>query len=198
MASKIAIVNKGLAHAAQSPISSLDEQSMIAEFIDTIYQTELLSALADHTWNFAREFAVLNRLVAVSVHQDTPQYQLPADHIRTVNVEVDGKPDVEFRQSRDKLLIGGAGTSSKVILEYVTSNVDETAFSPHFVEVLAMRLGARVALSVARDKELAGDLMREREQLILPRVRSIDSQQVTSRRLPRGNMKAVRRGARRG
>ena len=196
MATMIEIVNSGLAHAAQSPIASLDQESMVADFISTIYDVEMKAALADHTWRFAREFATLNRLEALSLNKDMPQYQLPSDHVRTVGITVDGVEFANFEQSRTKLLVPGASTSTVVVLEYITENVDETDFPPHFVEVLAMLLGVRVARSVARNAELAADITKERENVILPRARSTDTQQAVTRQLRRSRILSVRRGAR--
>ena len=196
MATKIEIVNKGLAHAAQARISALDEETMVADFISTIYETEKDAALADHTWRWAREFATLNRLDDLSINDDMPQYQLPADHIRTIGLKVGGVQTPRFERTRNVLLVPGAGESSEVVLEYVTSDVDETDFPPHFVEILALRLGTRVALSIARDKELAKDLTIERENIAMPRARTSDSQQAGTKNLRRSKIASARRGAR--
>lgn len=196
MSTKIEIVNMGLAHAAQSPIASLEQSSMVANFISTIYTVEMEAALADHTWRFAREFAQLNRLAALSAHQSYPQYQLPADWVRTVGLELDGVQCRSFEQSRDKLLVPAASESTVAVLEYITSNVSEPLFPPHFVEILGLRLGIRVALSVARDKALAADLRTDLENIKLPKARTVDSQQGRTQRAGTSALLARMRGAR--
>lgn len=196
MSTKLEIVNVGLAHASQSPITALDEESVPASFIETIYGTELKAALADHTWRFAREFVTLNRLASLNA-RSIPQYQLPGDWVRTVGIEVGGVPTADFDQSRDKLLIEGTTEDSAVSLEYITDNIAETIFPAHFVEAFAMRLGIRFSRSIARNDTLADRLAGEHANLVLPRVRSIDSQQGGTKMLRRSRITSIRKGARR-
>jgi hypothetical protein len=194
MSTKIEIVNAALAHAGQKSLASLTAQTPEADFIDRIYTVKLKEALALHSWRFAREFVQLNRLAALSVSKSLPQYQLPNDHIRTIGVQVDGVDFFDFEQSKDKLLIGGAGENSVVILEYTTSNISETSLGAHFVPVLALLLGSACALSLARDRELAGDLYSDMSRMALPVARSIDSQQGRTKSLRRSRLTNAHRG----
>lgn len=194
MSTKIEIANAALAHAGQGSISSLSSDTAEADFINRIYTIKLREALALHSWRFARQFVQLSRLTALSISKSLPQYQLPTDHVRTVGLQVDGVDFHDFEQTTDKLLVGAAGESSVVVLEYTTAAVTESSLGAHFVPIFSLLLGSACALSLARDRELAGDLYSDMYKIGLPIARSIDSQQGRTKSLRRSRLINAHRG----
>jgi len=196
MASKLEIVNLALAHAGEDPISALDEESPQADFIDRVYRSELDNALATYPWRFAKRLAELNRLADLSIRNDTPQYQLPADWCRIISLEINGTSVTDFDQIGDVLLVPWAGTDSTVVLEYVTKDVSEGKMPGHFVTVFSLLLGARCAQGLGRDLDQALSLRKEVESIQKPQARTTDAQQGKTRTLRRSRIHSVRRGAR--
>lgn len=197
MATKLEIVNAGLARAGIAALASLSVNKAEADFINRVWQSEVESLLSEHPWRFARRFTALSRLEAASANRSLPQYQLPTNHIRTVGVTVDDVQETSIEQTEDKLLVPSAGESSTVVLEYVISDVAETKFPAHFHKVLSYRLGAAAALSLRRDGDLADRIEQRIEAVHLPRARTSDSQQGTTQNLRRSKLISAHRGARR-
>lgn len=72
------------------------------------------------------------------------------------------------------------GDKYKVLnVEYVKVLTDPDDWSVHLAEAIAMNLAIKISVSLTNDTSMKNSLIGELEQLIMPKARSVDSQQGT-------------------
>ncbi len=134
--------------------------------------------LESHPWRFARKRA------AVGADGDTPewgydlQYAVPADFLRLLSIEnYDGDYEVE----------GGfilTDAEAPLNIRYLAKIEDAGVFSPTFVDALATRWAAEMAMTVTKSSKQQQDLITMYEKVCLPRARRVEHFGAVSRREP--------------
>lgn len=143
-ASKISICNSALARIGAPPIAALEEDSKRARTCGVVYGQVLDEVLAEHAWPFALIRASLARLADAPVYGYRYAYQLPGDFVSLVDLEAG--PAVDYQIEGDQILTD----AEAVRLRYVRRVTDPARFPPSFVDVLATRLAAELALPITR------------------------------------------------
>lgn len=169
MASVVGIVNSGLIKVGADTITSLTDDSPEARAANAQYEKLRDEVLRAHPWNFAVTRASLARLAEAPAFGFAYQYQLPADCLRVLAMnlgrarfEIEGRRLLTDEESAD--------------IVYIARITDPNAFDAMFREALAYRIAADLAYPLANSTTLAGTMMQlYRDALAL--ARAIDGQE---------------------
>ena len=144
--SKVEIANMALVGLRASPINSFEDEKTEARVVNTLWNTVRRSELSKHPWNFAIKRGVLSRLSAAPVFGYKYQYQLPADHLRTIRIE----ENVDFREEGRRVLTN----AEEVLIKYVYDNTDTATWTASFDDLVAARLRLELAYNLSADKNM--------------------------------------------
>lgn len=172
--SSVAIANMALGHvASRVTIESFTEQSVEAGQVNLWYDISRLQTLEVFNWSFAR------RRITLAVHGDdapegiwTFRYSVPEDTVIMRGLEnplgktADPIP-FEIEQNLD-----GNGKTLVTDLEeavgiYTFDLEDPSMFSPHFIQMLSLKLGSNIAFSMSGKRQLRIDLLQWYNALLL-------------------------------
>lgn len=153
MAAKVDIFNAALLLIGGKTVD--DPDGAAAANISAIYAVTRDATLRLHTWNFAQARAVIAEEAAGPDFGFTYQYLLPADPYCLKARTIDNDPKLLFKVEGRNLLTDESGPINLLFTARVT---DTESFDPLFVEVLELRLAAKLAYSKAATRSLAADL----------------------------------------
>jgi len=160
-------------------IQSFSEGTAEADVVDAIYEDIARAALTNTRWRFATNQAQLSRLEAAPTSRFDSAYQLPNDLIMLSAVTVVDEP-ISYDTYGDKVFCD-ANENDIVVADYIY-RADEANWPPYFTIAVELQVAAMLAISVARDSQLAS-LMEQKGELQMSRARRLDSQQQTTRKL---------------
>lgn len=162
MASQVDIYNYALGSIGQSEtVASLTEKSKAQIVCTQFYELARDTVLADFPWPFATKTATLALLTNQSANYSYT-YQYPVDCLRAnfiVAAGMDVQPD-EKLQPRWETAYGLNGqviltNQAAAVLSYVTRVTDVGRFPILFVETLALKLGALIAMPMTNTRAIA-------------------------------------------
>jgi hypothetical protein len=171
------------------PIQSFSEGTTEADVVDAMYEDIARAALTNTRWRFATNQAQLSRLEAAPTGRFDAAYQLPNDLIMLSAVTIGDEP-IMYDTYGDKVYCD-ATENDVVIADYIY-RADESNWPPYFTIAVEFQVAAMLAISVARDAQLAS-LMEQKGELQMSRARRLDSQQQTTRKLNTSRFIAQRR-----
>ena len=154
MNSIISICNKGLRYLGGTPISSLEEESLGAQLCSQFYPEIRDEVLESHHWSFAARYILLPRLPEAPPFGFAHAYQLPADCLRICSLE--GGSAFEVVEGR-KLYTDSAPAEAVVTVQVT----DPMRFSAQFVEVVARKLAAELAVPLMNSTKLEKTMMQK-------------------------------------
>lgn len=138
-ASVVGIINYALDMLGQSPINSIDDDTVAARMAKRVYPFVLDSMLVEHDWKEARERVELAQLATTPAWGYAYEYQLPSDFIRLLSIDtVDGAYEISGLKVRTDL--------STVKIVYVKRLEDPATMSAGFKDALAARLAAEMSV----------------------------------------------------
>jgi len=191
MASEVGICNAALRKIGASTITSLNQGTKNANFMNDIYAEKRDALLEMHPWNFAVKSVKLAQLSTTPVVKFDYAYALPDDFIRAISVhdsdEGVGIVDHKFRNNMVEC------SASEVWLVYVAQITDPNSFSPLFREVFAAFLAIEAATGIA-ESNTKREMMVAEFQRALRRARSSDAMADLPDRLPAGSWLTNRTG----
>lgn len=170
-------------------IQSFSDGTAEASVCEAMYEDVARSALTNSRWRFATDQSVLVRLSSAPTGRWTGAYQLPSDLIMLSAVTVQEVP-IEYDLYGSKVFCDEP-ESSTLIADYVF-RADESNWPPYFVIAVEYMMAAVLAVSVARDSQLAS-LMEQKADLQMRQARRLHSQQQTTRKLNTSRFIAERR-----
>lgn len=174
MASQIDIFNMALSHiGATATVQDLNERSAERIICSRFYETtrDALLAYKSCPWSFATKFEPLAEI-------GSPQepwayrYALPNDCITAMYIAQDiGNNLRDDQQIPFQIINSGTGRAlltdqPTASLCYVSRIVEAERFSSPFVEAMAMRLAAFIAMPIAKSANMRDEVMNMAEQLI--------------------------------
>jgi len=143
-ASKVSICNAALDRIGAPPIAALDEDTKRARTMAVVYDLVLDLVLAEAAWPFALKRASLARSADAPAYGYAYAYQLPTDFISLESM-ADG-PGLDYQIEGNQIVTD----AESVRLRYVRRVADPNLFPPSFVDLLALRLAAEIALTITR------------------------------------------------
>jgi hypothetical protein len=172
-----------------SAISSFTDGTVEADVCDAMYEDVARASLTNTRWRFATNQSTLARLVNPPTGRFDAAYQLPANMLMLNALTVNDMP-IEYDIYGDKAFCD-ADPNDTVIADFIF-RADEANWPPYFTIAVEFAMAGVLAISVARDPQLAG-LMEQKANLYMMQARRLDSQQQTTRKLNTSRFIAQRR-----
>ena len=160
-------------------ITTTSDDTVSARAAVAVYTEILDEVLMEHAWSFAQKRVALAELGTDPVWEDdgmTVAYGIPTDMLKLNYVNT---PSATIRVESVGIL---SDTSGLEIL-YTYRATDTTKYSTMFVTALATRLAAELAFGLTNSKTAMEYLMKEYEDIRLPRAIAADSQQGSPRQM---------------
>lgn len=150
---KIQILSDALSYLGENPITSIDLSNRLVNALNSVYERELRTLLAENELRFAVKQIELSKLTTETPVINTYDYiyELPGDYIKLIylyphNIDYNIYDGNKIYTNADKLY-----------MEYV-SRIDESKFSDTFSLYFASKLAWRVAASTLQNAELAEEI----------------------------------------
>ena len=170
MASAVQICNLALAKIGEEQITSLTDNSKAARRCNLVYEPMRDVVLRSHLWNFAIKRVALATSGDAPAYEYTTKFALPTDFLRLVDTNL--LPESEYKVE-GKFILAHASTLS---IRYVSQVTDPNEFDWLFIESLAARMAAELAISLTDNRQLFVDLFNLYQGKIAE-ARSIDAQE---------------------
>lgn len=171
--SDIQVCNMALLKFGELTVTSItsptNKQERACAILYPILRDELVSA---HPWNFAMARADISAQVTTTPSfQWDYAYTLPSDCLRVW--ELYGT-DAEWVSENGQLL---TNQDAEIYIRYVKQVTTPGKFSPPFVNCLATRLGAELAIKLAGEegKQIRLSLLQELNQILLPAAYALNA-----------------------
>lgn len=137
--SVVSIVNAALDYLGQTPITSIDENSLGARVMQRSYDRSRDAVLRAYPWNCAMGRAVLAAETTAPAWGFAVQYPLPVDCLRVLEILDDVTLDIPWRVEGRRIL---TDQPAPLKIRYVRQITDPSEFDPLVADVLAVRLAA--------------------------------------------------------
>jgi hypothetical protein len=188
MVSEVSICNQALGWLGERPITSLSDASQNANICRDNYPFLRDAVLEERMWTFATARAV-STVADLSEWGDLYEHPLPLEWLAVYRVyqSADGMP-VNWSREGEYVLAG----SSKVYMWGVKRVTDTGKFSQLFVQALAARLAADLAMPLTEDRRKQADAW-ALYQRKLAEAAARDGQQGSNERLRTSALVNVRR-----
>jgi hypothetical protein len=172
-----------------SPIASFEDGTAEADTCEAMYEDVARASLTNTRWRFATNQSLLTRVVTPPIGRFSAAYQLPSTMLMLNALTVNDMP-IEYDIYGDKAYCDAA-PNDDVIADYIFRTV-EANWPAYFTIAVEFSMAAILAVSVARDPQLAS-LMEQKASLYMMQARRLDSQQQTTRKLNTSRFIAQRR-----
>jgi hypothetical protein len=172
-----------------SPIASFEDGTAEADTCEAMYEDVARACLTNTRWRFATNQSVLTRLSTAPTGRFDAAYQLPATMLMLNAITVNDFP-IEYDLYGDKAYCNAVPTD--VVIADFIFRAQEANWPAYFTIGVEFSMAAILAVSVARDPQLAS-LMEQKSNLYMMQARRLDSQQQTTRKLYTSRFIAQRR-----
>lgn len=162
------ICNLALAQIPQAKITSLNENSLAAQWTLPAYPQALGEMLEKHKWRFARRWATLAAVENDQAQQWRHAYALPSDMVgEPVSLMLDpakvagycgpaAGDDVAYDISGDTLYC----YLPSARLRYTSGEIEPAKFPATFRYALALEIASRVVMPILKSSSRQGDLIK--------------------------------------
>jgi hypothetical protein len=172
-ATETTICNQALSKLGARRIIDLTEESAEARACRLHYVETRDEVLRHHRWNFSIRRVELVQSATVPVYGWAFQYELPVDCIRVLEVngwEIGMRPDAWEIEGRKLLL-----NEEQAKIRYIAQVTDCNLFDAIFVEALALKLAAKIALPINGSTKMSEQFLTEYEKVTGSRARRTDA-----------------------
>jgi hypothetical protein len=170
-------------------IASFEDGTVEADVCEAMYDDVARASLTNTRWRFATNQSILTRNASAPTGRFDASYQLPATMLMLNAITVNDMP-IEYDIYGDKAFCNAVATDV-VIADYIF-RATEANWPAYFTIAVEFSMAAILAVSVARDAQLAS-LMEQKANLYMMQARRLDSQQQTTRKLNTSRFIAQRR-----
>lgn len=159
MVSEVSICNQALSWVGQSEITSLDQNNKGAEWCRNNYPFIRDAVLQERTWTFATVRATsttadLDAWGGMYVHTLEDEWLSVFRVYRASNLAGQMIPDDSWRMEEGKIV----SNQSTVYYWGLKQITDTGKFPPVFVQALAARLAAEMAIAITKNRQLQADM----------------------------------------
>ena len=189
MVSTIAICNSALTKIGSSHLISTEDTLPHAQAVRAQLPVIRDKLLRLHPWNFAVTRANLARLSQPPAFGFAYQYQYPSDLLRLLSLYTSsGQSETAPYHIEGRHLLTN---KDSVRIRYIRQVDDPHEMDSTFRELLALRLAADLAISVAGSRSLREHLLKEAEDALTD-ARRLDAQEEPTPSIPDGSWLEVR------
>jgi hypothetical protein len=174
---KTAICNLALALVGEKSITSIDDESRVAELCSVNWDAARDAVLEARPWSFA---IVRRSIAAAGAAPDwgpTKRFPLPATVLRALQAS-DGAEDLDDWRVEDRHVL--TDYEGPVKVRSIEQVEDPAKFSPGFVQALAAYLAYVLAVPITESRTLKADLWQE-YQLRVKEAGALDGMQGRSK-----------------
>ena len=158
MATKTSIANQALGWLGANLITAFTDDSREAQLITANYPDIRDAVLEEREWTFASARRSLLPSVTAPLYGYAYKFTIPGDVLRILEVRNDkrarGKNGLDWRLEGDFIL----ADSDSLDIRYIYRNDEPASYSPGFVQALAARLAADLAIPIAESRALQQDM----------------------------------------
>ncbi len=156
MSSKISICNQALSEVGSDPISSMDDGTVASESCLTHYDAVLKELLEKRYWSFAMRRRALDPLTSAPQYGFRNSYSVPSDCVRIKGIESgDGRTYTGWVNENGQIYTN----FSDVNINYVSNSTPPERFTGSFESAMVYLLASRLAIPIAKSRELRNDLL---------------------------------------
>mgnify|MGYP003632038628 FL=1 len=170
-------------------IQSFDDGTAEATICNAMYEDMARSALTNSRWRFATDQAVLNQLADLPTGRWDIAHQLPSESIMLIAVTINDV-NIQFNTYGTKVF-SNSSVSDVLVADYVF-RANEVNWPPYFVTAVQYMMAGVLAVSAARDSQLAS-LMEQKANYQMTQARRLHSQTQTTQKLNTSRFIAERR-----
>jgi hypothetical protein len=176
----VAIANLALGWLGAPPIAAFDDSTREAELVGAAFDGLRRAVLEDRDWTFATDRLLLPKSVAAPAFGYAAKYALPTTVLRVISCSVDDGDDLEWIREGAYILTEVEADTLRV--RAIVDVEDSTLWTSGFVQALATRIAADLAVPVCQDAVIASKY----HQLYFQRLRDAaanDGRQGRSRKI---------------
>ena len=172
--SETSICNSALAKLGAERILSLSDNTKAGRLCNEQYEKMRDEVLRSHPWNFAIARVELAALVAVPLFEYDHQFQIPADSLRILDIDINIELNAvdPWAVEGDKLL----ANEDPIKIKYIKRVTNTALFDANFVEALAFRLAADLAYAIVQSLSVQRQMFAAYKEFLRP-ARSFDAQE---------------------
>jgi hypothetical protein len=153
----VEICNISIAQLGHEPrINALNENTKAARLCSTLYEPAKKALLRSYLWRFARKRMILSPTVALPEFGSGYKFELPADFIRTADV------DDYFRLGYGRWVREGnqiIADTEIFNLIYIYDITNVALFDPMFVSLLASKLAVDLAIPLTQSNTRRSEMI---------------------------------------
>jgi len=158
MASKVSIANQALTWLGANTITAFTDNSDEAKLVSANYDGVRDAVLEDAAWTFASRRVVLTPALAPPDFGFKNQFLIPPDTLRIRTVRNDGMnsgPSNLDWVLEDRRILSDA---ARIYVKYLARVDDPSQYSPLFIQAIAARLAADLAIPVTGSRMMQSDM----------------------------------------
>ena len=176
-ASVINICSNALLRIGADPINAFTDGNSANEIArgrlcQNLWPSVRDSLLRSHPWNCAVKRLKLAPLSAAPAFNYTKQFQLPADWLRTLDINDVPTNDYDFRMEGGKILVN----TDTLNLRYIFRNEEPSSWDALLVECAELLMAGAIAYPITKSMSLKQELRAEAARL-LKQARAVDGQE---------------------
>jgi len=176
-ASVINICSNALLRIGADPINAFTDGNSKNEIArgrlcENLWPSTRDSLLRSHPWNCAVKRLKLAPLSAAPAFNYTKQFQLPADWLRTLDINDVPTNDYDFRMEGGKILVN----TDTLNLRYIFRNEEPSSWDALLVECAELLMAGAIAYPITKSMSLKQELRAEAARL-LKQARAVDGQE---------------------
>jgi hypothetical protein len=193
MPTKTSICNLAVSWVAGNRIVNIgSDDSSEAQICRDNYEDTVKAVLEERAWTFATKRYKWTPLASGPAWGYDYAFQIPSNvlTIREVHENdtyANGANDVDWRREEDKIVCN----LEEVYVKVTVNVTDENKFSAQFVQAVAARLAAIMAIPIAESRALQSDMWNLYNNLLV-RAGSVDGMQGKNDRISSNQYKKVR------
>lgn len=152
------ICNYALVKIGGDTINSITESSRNARALNAVWTPVVDEILAEADWPFAIHTKTLALLASAPDRTDySYQFALPSDPPFIRMVDIPDYPEIAYEIEGANLLVN----AEEITIRYIKRITNTALFPPAFVNALACRLAAEIAIEVTDSLQVRGQMLSE-------------------------------------
>lgn len=193
MSTDIEICNLALSLIGEDEISSLAGTDRVSKACNRHLQSAIDWVTIQREWKFATTRASLSAAVGAPEYGWSTAYDLPADHLRTLDVrstslEDDAENYTRWTQENGQIL---TDVSDGIKIKYLRQEPTEANIPSHVVVPIYHELASRLCTVIAQARGLKDDLRKEAEKYIIEAA-AVDGMQGRNQKIRSTRLQRVR------
>jgi len=176
---KLKIVSRANILIGGDPIPALDSSTAEAIVGETMYEDIVRDTLLNTRWRFATMQDFIARTGATPLGRWDAEYDKPSDCLMINAITINDVP-IHYDVYNEYIYCNASPTDT-VVMDYIF-RPDEAVWPAYFTLAVELLLAGVMAVSIARDHQLAA-MIDQKSERQLYKARRLDSQQQTTRRL---------------